>query len=804
MSYTPTACNTSAGVVNQAFNVAGQHATGAAWLADRSANLNLDPGSLFTPITLDVRTTRFTYNPPNLRNLSSAIESAPSSLRLDSPRRIASVPHIRFTHDQLGAFGVFEPTVSASLPDLGFDPPKRPDQVELGVLREVPALSLPTPIQFPDVTGITLPNVGNAPNFTGSLNFNFGNEPGGRPNLPTLTAPTVNIPAIPPEPTWTDPTEVTLSEINLPTLVPINLPDLTTIEVPSLTVPELKDRLDFEDEEFDTGLLDEIIEEVREVLGGRLAMPQEIWTRIWERATADLNRQYIARTREARRSHSRLGWSMPGGVMLEALQTAQTDINAQIADQRNQAAIKQAEMQREDYWQAMERGIACMSLLSEIHNARQERLLRAAIAEIEAQTAVYNAVIAAYNARVQAITVDVEVKKLQLQGELTKLEVYKTEMEGVKLGVEVDKARVDLYIAQWQGIKTRVEAFEAFVRAIGIQVDAQKSAVEVYGEQIKAQGQLVQMWATEWDAYAKGLETERLKLGKYEADARVFESHINRFRAGIEGQNIRTNAQIEERKLRVQRAQLDTTRYQSDWTLPQLELSAHEAHLKTQQFPLEAAKINADIYQSQIQGELGKVQAFSARYDAYTKLLQKDAIRAQLQNSYASMYGAFVSREQLGIELTKIGQDIGKVYESLKQEYNKALVSERQAELGYLGNINSTRASVFGAAASLYGSDVQGQAAEMSTNASMKSVEVELEKAKAQMAQAEAQLRVGAWQARAQIETSSLNAAASVYAQLGSAAYAATNASISDSCSRSNSSSTSSSTNTNYNYSMEK
>ena len=677
--------------------------------------------------------------------------------------------------------GVYDLSVSAPLPSFTWSPPSPPGLVSISALNAAPTVGAPVAIQLPDVSGIDIPRPEEAPIWDATVEFDTSGAPGAKPSLPTLAAPMVAVPVLPAAPEWSSPKEVALSEITLPTLIPLNLPNTTGISVPSLVLPELQGRLDFADEAFDESLIQELMAEIRAVLGGRLAIPSHIWTRIWERVAADVNRQYLARKREAQRAHAKLGWSMPGGVLLEALQVAATDINAEISAKANEIAIKQAEMQQADYWQAMQQGVACTTLLSQIHNARQERLLKAAIATLEAQVTAYNAVVAAYNARVQAIVSEIEIKKLQLQAELTKVEVYKTEMEGAKLGVEVDKAKVEMYVAQWGAVKTQAEAYESMVRGVAAQVEAQKAAVEAYGEQVKAQSLVVQMWATEWDAYAKKLESEKLKLGKFEAEARVFESRVSRYRAAIEGQSSRSGVQIEAKKLELQRAQIDATRYQADWGGEQTKLAGYEAYLKGVGFPLEAAKINADIYQAHVQGELGRVQAWMAPYDAYSKLIQKDAVRAQLQSSYASLFGAHVQHAALGVELSKIAADLEKTYEQLLQEYNKTKVSEHQAEAQYKAAQLSAKATGYSAAAEVYKADVQAETAIAGVEGDIYKTSADIATANGQFLVEGAKILTAQWQTQAQITQAQYQAAASVYAQLGAAAYAATNASISES-----------------------
>ena len=754
---------------------------------------NLDPPA-FSTSSVSASAPLPQYIPPTyLERTFTAPTLSSLEVGLTAPRPIA----FSYTIPDSALFGTYDLTSADSIPVFTWANPPAPATIAAGALAAAPTVSPPTAIQLPDVTGLASVDPSNAPLWDASVEFDTSGVPGAKPTLDHLTAPTVTVPLLPAVPEWDRPESVVLSAIDLPTLTPLVIPDVSNVAIPSLVLPELQSRLDFTESEFDDSLAQELMAEVRTVLGGRLAIPSHIWTRIWERVAADVNRQYLARKREAQRAHAKLGWSMPGGVMLEALQVAATEINAEISAKANEIAIKQAEMQQADYWQAMQHGTALTTLLSQIHNARQERLLKAALAALEANVTAYNAVVTAYNAEVQAVSADIETKKLQLQAELTKVEVYKTEMEGAKLGVEVDKAKVEMYTAQWTAVKTQAEAYESMVRGVQAQVEAQKAGVEAYGQQVQAQATVVQMWATEWEAYAKKLEAEKLKLGKFETEARAFESQVNGYRAWIDGQASRSNIQIEGKKLELQRAQIDATRYQADWQGEQIKMAGYEAYIKGQQLPIEAAKVNADIFQARVQGEVGRSQAWGMQYDAYTKLLQKDAVRAQMQNSYATIYGAVVDREKMFLDWAKHSSELTKSYEMLVQEYNKAVVAEHSAQAQYQAAQLNANAQAFGVGAEIYKADVQGATATAQLGSDIYRASIEIAKANADVSIEAAKVTTAQWQIASQLTQAQMQASAAVYSQLGAAAFAATNASVGSSYSDSNSESVS----TSYNWS---
>ena len=591
----------------------------------------------------------FSPTAPSLESLGMVepvpMPVAPASIHL---------PDARYTPERASAAPTIDdienPEFRATLPALAWASPATPALHTLSNPNAAPTPVAPTAVQLPDVLDPTPVDVSNAPVWNAVVEFDTSGVPGAKPTLPPLTAPTVTIPPLPAVPEWDSPEVVVLSEIFLPTLTPLVIPDVSNVVIPSLVLPELQARLDFTDAEFDDSLVQELMAEVRAVLGGRLAIPSHIWTRIWERVAADVNRQYLARKREAQRAHAKLGWSMPGGVLIEALQVAATEINAEISAKANEIAIKQAEMQQADYWQAMQQGVALTTLLSQIHNARQERLLKAAMSALEANVAAYNAVIAAYNAEVQAVNADIETKKLQLQAELTKVEVYKTEMEGAKLGVEIDKAKVEMYIAQWTAVKTQAEAYESMVRGVQAQVEAQKAGVEAYGQQVQAQATIVQMWATEWEAYAKKLEAEKLKLGKFETEARAFESQVNGYRAWIEGQASRSNIQIEGKKLELERARIDSTRYQADWQGEQLRLGSYEAYLKAREQQLAENQSKIEFYKAQMQDATGRLQAQQGQYQALGTLIEQDKLELGLFDSRLKRAGMDVETYRAELE----------------------------------------------------------------------------------------------------------------------------------------------------------
>jgi hypothetical protein len=303
--------------------------------------------------------------------------------------------------------------------------------------------------------------------------------------------------------------------------------------------------------------------------------------------------------------------------------------------------------------------------------------------------------------------------------------------------------------------------------------------VEVYGEQVKAQETIVRAWAAAWDGYAKKIEAERLKIGVYEVESRIFGERVRAYQVASEAATGRAGVSVQRAALSVDVSRIDAQRYAADAGLEATKVSAYDAYNRAQGVRVEAAGVNMQRYATQVQSEIGRAGAWAAGYDGYAKLGAMESAKAQALGAYAQAYqsrvGAFASLVQG--ESSRVGALTEA--EKIKVDIYRADVARFGAELqGEASRIGSL-ASIYGAEASVYGAEIQGEAA--SVNAQAQAYTVGIQEAELSLrAKVEYEkVRAEFYTATASAQTAVMDAKGRVLAQVGSAAYAAANVTLS-------------------------
>ena len=512
--------------------------------------------------------------------------------------------------------------------------------------------SLPTAVSLPQIDNFTPPV---EPTATFDTDFTIAAaSPGNLQSISWGEAPDVTVPEIGTAPTVTAPTAPTVGNFTIPAFSGLTIPDVT-VTIPTSTFPSVSNTIDYSSTEFTSSELDAVMVESLEIIYGRMAVAQHIWNAIWSRVAGNLARQAVAIDRKARREHSKLGWSMPGN--LARLAEAKQDINEKISSKAIEEGVQQALQNREDYWKATETINAGVTLMQQADTTHQERLLKVALAVQQAEIAALDAAIKHYNALLQAASIQMQSKELELKGELAELDVYKAQLEGVAIQSEIDKNRVALYTSEWEGQKTKVQAYAEWVNAIKTYVDAQRSAVEAYGEEVRAKQGIVQAWSTEWDAYTKQLEVPRLKIQRLDSQVSKYGQDVALHGQRIQSERERVNVNLEKNRLTLEESAQALERYRTQWTGVDTKLKAltgvysTDGQIYTAKGQVEASRLNAltSIYSSEVQAArldldasienarsaLGYWQAYSQSLSAW-----QSAVSSTYSQLGASAYSA--------------------------------------------------------------------------------------------------------------------------------------------------------------------
>jgi hypothetical protein len=340
---------------------------------------------------------------------------------------------------------------------------------------------------------------------------------------------------------------------------------------------------------------------------------------------------------------------------------------------------------------------------------------------------------------------------------------------------------VALYEAEWQGAKTEVEAYAAHVKAVEAYVQAQKAGVEAYGEQVRAQESIVRAWSAEWDGYAKKLEAERLKLGRFEVESRIFGERVRGYSAEIQAGATRAESQVSANQLQLERSRVDVQRYQADASLETTKLGAYDSYHRALGMRAEVAATDVQRYNAQVGHENARASAWAAGYDGYAKLGAGEATKAQALQAYAGAYQAQVAAYAAGISGEAQRVNALSDIEKLKQDVQKVDLQRFVAEWQAITSRLNALSSVYGADAQVYSSAIQGETASVNAQAQAYTVGMQEAELRLKASTEYEQLRATFYDATARAETALIGSKGSVLAQVGSAAFAAANVTMSTS-----------------------
>lgn len=161
-------------------------------------------------------------------------------------------------------------------------------------------------------------------------------------------------------PTWTDALETpdALGDSALGPLAVLGALPAVTAATPSLDVGLLSTEFSFSEPEITERVSAEVEAGIKRVLGGDMGLPASYWDALWRQASGDLARQQLGRLRSARNRGAASHWGLPGETVLSASREIQDEGARALQVTRMQQALQAATFAREDFWQAINQGLA--------------------------------------------------------------------------------------------------------------------------------------------------------------------------------------------------------------------------------------------------------------------------------------------------------------------------------------------------------------------------------------------------------------------------------------------------------------
>lgn len=550
--------------------------------------------------------------------------------------------------DRLADIGRYLPGPSTppaiSLPDVYLSARAEPDAPNVDLLGAVNPFTLPDFVTLAFDEGITW---GTAPTFTPTIaSITIPNPPrpidlGDAPVRPNIG--TVAVPVAPALPTVSAPT---LLEINVPQVVFPTLPTFDIGPEPQFEGTTPNTGIDYVEAAYSSTVLDKLRVEIHRMLSGGTGLHPAVELALFDRARA---REDIAAGKavdEAFGTFAARGFELPPGALVAAVDAIRERNHAATSTIARDILIQSAQWEIENLRTAVANGVALETITIGLHNAIADRGLRLAQAQVDAEVAAYNVLVAIFNAKQQARSVRVALFEAQLRAALAPLEANRLQIEAEQVKGQINEALVRTYVAQQDAVRVLIERFRAEVQAAQAQSDLERAKIEIYRGDVEAWRARVDARRVEFDAYEAHVRGEVAKAGIYDAEARAFASTVDAFQAG---ENVKLGRIGARRDALLASVTLFDSKVRGESDRVRGEVGAIQARAEGFRADLQryAAELGADtsergmLLQSQearLRNALAGVEIASRQYDnAQARLLQQAGLMKDALTAVGSM-----------------------------------------------------------------------------------------------------------------------------------------------------------------------
>lgn len=485
-----------------------------------------------------------------------------------------------------------------------------------------PSLNLPTP---PSVIAVDAPD--SAPNI--ETNFIYPDAPTEEalalPALPLFEE--LDIPATP--------------DVSIPAFLE-SLPDVSTIGSPPSSY------FNWEEEFYTDDLLKAASAELlSRITDGGTGLNPVVEQAIWDRARNREDKNSIRSMQELIKTQAGRGFSRPSGALLSGLDFLAQETQSKIADLSREIAIKQAELEQQNFQNALQQSVALEGQLLSYSNNIQQRAFEAEKVTVELALEVYKAKVEQFRIELQSYQAAATVFETQVRAELAKVEVFKQQIEAQGLLNDINDSKVRLYVAQLDGIKTAVDVYKTQVDAVNSRVTAERLKIENYRAEVEAYAAQVGAKRDEYSIYSEQIKAELSKVSVYEAQARAFAARVQGYAAQVDAESKKVDA-------RIQKNEANTAAY----------LATVDGLIKQAQANQLQVQSSIDIYRGQSELFKAQVDAEGIRIDAESKVYDV-AVREATANAEIAIKNAEIALAnadniaKLRLEAIKSGATVG-------------------------------------------------------------------------------------------------------------------------------------------------
>jgi hypothetical protein len=414
------------------------------------------------------------------------------------------------------------------------------------------------------IAPVTAPVFANAPTFSiVAPSINFPTAPSTTlPNAPS-GIPSFNMPVLPTAPALQFPDLPALQTLSIPAMPGVSIPQFTsTLPVADITLPTQV--FQFVEQQYNSALLDSLKAKLMQDMAGGYGIETADELALWDRARGRELQSAAAAVSDVSRQAAARNFMLPPGALFAQIEAARSASLEKISDLSRDIMIKRGDMYVENRKFTIEQARELEQILMGYFGSMMERALNVARAMVELDIALYNARVAKANYYLERLKVEAQVFETQLRAALANLEAWKAQLEGLRVEAEVQRNLVTLYTAQLEGVKVLEDLYRAQLEGAKILADIQmlelqaaKLGVDTYVAEVGAK-------TAEFGMYESEIRGETLKIGLYEAQARTFGIQVDASKNLAQTEQIKLEAQIESRRLDLDKNRLELERYRAD------------------------------------------------------------------------------------------------------------------------------------------------------------------------------------------------------------------------------------------------
>ncbi len=348
------------------------------------------------------------------------------------------------------------------------------------------------------------------------------------------------------------------------------------------------------------------------------AVEQAIYARSQSRQDAESRRV----ADEAINRAARMGFTMPSGALMGAVQKARqaaADNNAQAS---REIVVMKADLQQKNLQFALSTSAQLRQTMVNAWLSYHSNIIQLngqatqyAQAVADALVKTYGLAVDAFRARLEAYKADAAVFETLVRASLAEIEVYKAKMDGELAKVKVNEAQVQVFKAQVDAHTSAVQAYRANIDAIATLASLEKTKLDAFETEVRAFTSQVEAHRAEWQAYSASWNGQEAKVNAELAKVKVYAAQADGFKAHVsaEGMKADATAKTNDTNLRAYEAEVRA------WAE---QVRAYAAEVTAR---IDAQKSLVGAYQVGSQAALGQANALSERYRALATVRQSQS-----------------------------------------------------------------------------------------------------------------------------------------------------------------------------------